>query len=230
MTEPTIYDSEREYYQRAWHGYYASVIPLIPAGARVLDIGSGNGGLARYLRDERHCRVTASDISPEAEDACRTLGLPFIRFDVANHQGEVQELYEVVLLVAVLEHVVDVWGALRTVHDITEPGGCVIVGTPNFSHLVGLLLYARGRNVARFDDSPAGKKVGLQPYDHVRFFTKQSLSYLLKRTGFLPEEWRYGRPERATATIRLLYAIPHHYFRDFLAVRARKMESSLQEA
>jgi 2-polyprenyl-3-methyl-5-hydroxy-6-metoxy-1,4-benzoquinol methylase len=223
VTRPTIYDSQREYYQKAWHDYYASVIPLIPAGASVLDIGSGNGGLARYLRDERGCRVTASDISSEAGEACRALDLPFIRFDVTNHQGEVKEQYEVVLLVAVLEHLVDTWGALRTVYDITKPGGHVIVGTPNFSYLVGVLLYAKGRNVARFDDTPAGKSLGLQPYDHVRFFTKPSLSHILQQSGFSPEEWRYGRPGLVTGIIRLLYAVPHHYFRDFLAVRARKM-------
>ena len=37
----------------------------LPAGAHVLDVGSGLGGLARYLAAEAGCRATGIDLTPE---------------------------------------------------------------------------------------------------------------------------------------------------------------------
>ncbi|MCK5275838.1 MAG: class I SAM-dependent methyltransferase [Alphaproteobacteria bacterium] len=37
----------------------------LPVGAHVLDVGSGLGGLARYLATEARCRATGIDLTPE---------------------------------------------------------------------------------------------------------------------------------------------------------------------
>jgi len=45
----------------------------LPAGARVLDVGSGLGGVARYLAAECGCRVTGIDLTPEYVHVARML-------------------------------------------------------------------------------------------------------------------------------------------------------------
>lgn len=47
---------------------YDRIVALVPAGARVLDVGGGVGILARRLRDEKQCEVIVID---HAEDALR---------------------------------------------------------------------------------------------------------------------------------------------------------------
>lgn len=45
----------------------------LPGGARVLDIGCGLGGVARYLAAEKGCRAAGIDLTPEYVDVARML-------------------------------------------------------------------------------------------------------------------------------------------------------------
>lgn len=50
----------------------AGRLPLKP-GLRVIEVGSGLGGSARYLAAEHRCRVTAIDLTPEYVDVAKAL-------------------------------------------------------------------------------------------------------------------------------------------------------------
>jgi ubiquinone/menaquinone biosynthesis C-methylase UbiE len=45
----------------------------LPTGAKVLDVGSGLGGVARYLADECGCHATGIDLTPEYVDVAKML-------------------------------------------------------------------------------------------------------------------------------------------------------------
>lgn len=53
----------------------------VPAGARVLDVGCGEGELMAVLRDERQVDARGMEIDPEAVEKCVALGLSAIQGD-----------------------------------------------------------------------------------------------------------------------------------------------------
>lgn len=109
-------------------------------GARVLDVGCGDGFHLRLLLEAGAFRVEGVDPSPLAVAAGRDAGLTV-------HEGTVQNVslprgaYDLVLLVATLEHVDDPGGVLGRVRELLRPGGRAVVVTDN----VETLAFAVGR-------------------------------------------------------------------------------------
>jgi cyclopropane-fatty-acyl-phospholipid synthase len=74
-------------------------------GDRLLDIGCGWGGLARYAASEHGCDVTAVNISQEqlryAREICKDLPVSFIDRDYRSIEG----VYDKIVSVGMFEHV-----------------------------------------------------------------------------------------------------------------------------
>ena len=74
-------------------------------GDRLLDIGSGWGGLAKFMASRFGCRVTAVNISKEqlafAREDCRGLPVEFLERDYRDIEGE----YDKIVSVGMFEHV-----------------------------------------------------------------------------------------------------------------------------
>lgn len=74
-------------------------------GDRLLDIGCGWGGLAKYMAARRGCRVTAVNISKEqlafAKEDCKGLPVKFLDCDYRDIDGE----YDKIVSVGMFEHV-----------------------------------------------------------------------------------------------------------------------------
>lgn len=74
-------------------------------GDRLLDIGCGWGGLARYAAERRGCEVTAVNISDEqikyAREACRDLSVEVVKKDYRRIEGS----YDKIVSVGMFEHV-----------------------------------------------------------------------------------------------------------------------------
>jgi ubiquinone/menaquinone biosynthesis C-methylase UbiE len=104
----------------------------LPAGARFLDVGCGDGFHLELLR--RHgrpdWRLEGVDASEWAVRAGRARGLTM-------HLGTVQQLsvpddsYDFALLIATIEHVDDPPAVLRAVRRLLRPGGRALVVTDN---------------------------------------------------------------------------------------------------
>lgn len=100
-------------------------------GNRVLDVGSGWGGLARFLSENCGCQVTAVNISKEqlnyARETCRDLPVSFLDCDYRDIQGK----FEKVISVGMFEHVGyrNYRTYMNTIHHCMEDEGIFLLHT-----------------------------------------------------------------------------------------------------
>ena len=104
----------------------------IHAGSRVLDVGAGLGGPARYLAHQYGCEVTAAELTPsrcvEARLLTRLVALDdrvrVVRADAAALPFA-NRTFDVCISQETLLHVADKLAVLRECHRILVPGGVV---------------------------------------------------------------------------------------------------------
>jgi SAM-dependent methyltransferase len=122
------------------------VLAAVPSDARTaLDVGTGNGLLARDLADAG-LAVTAIDLDQTVLDAARAehsgAGIHWVRGDVMAERF--REPFDVVASVATVHHLPDLGAALTRLADLTAPGGVLVVvglaeSTRLRDHLLGLV-------------------------------------------------------------------------------------------
>jgi glycosyltransferase involved in cell wall biosynthesis/phospholipid N-methyltransferase len=113
-------------------------------GSRVLEIGSGTGNLTRRLIPRRH--YVASDINPLYLQTLRAMKAdrPYLEAqytditDLASFP-RVEQGFDTVVCLNVLEHVEDDRAALSNMRSVLAPGGRIIVLVPQGEWLFGTL-------------------------------------------------------------------------------------------
>jgi 2-polyprenyl-3-methyl-5-hydroxy-6-metoxy-1,4-benzoquinol methylase len=120
--------------------YHNSVIPQVldflgdVAGRTLLDAGCGEGYLARLLAS-RGASVTAVDISPRLVELAKSQdSIGNVRYLVQNlSKGlpDSRESFDLVVSNLVLNDVYDYVGYIRTLGEVTKPGGRVVLSMNN---------------------------------------------------------------------------------------------------
>jgi SAM-dependent methyltransferase len=183
---PDTIVSVREFYEGVWAGMpddpepwawrrrRALLLREVRPGERVLDLGCGAGRFVAALRDagadpvgvelaetalaRARSNVPGADLRPVAPDGSLPLG-----------HGEV----DVVWCSEVLEHVPDTVALLTEVRRVLRRGGRLLVTVPDHGRVKRVVL-ALAHYDAHYD--PLGQ--------HVRFYTRRSLTRALHATGF----------------------------------------------
>jgi len=170
-------------------------------GLRVLDVGAGHGWYLEAAGREGAC---AEGIEPDVEiaESARMRGL---RVTTGYFPEAVRGLppFDVICFHDVLEHIVDLPGALSACRALLVPGGLLVVSAPD----AGGTLYAVARLLAalRFC-GPLGRLWQLgYPSPHVSYFSRGTLRRVAGRFGF---RWRADAP-LASLTLRGLWARVH---------------------
>jgi 2-polyprenyl-3-methyl-5-hydroxy-6-metoxy-1,4-benzoquinol methylase len=149
---------------------------LIPDGSSVLDIGAGNGLLARLLH-ETHRDIAVDGIEPNRHAAA--IAAPhYRRFHVGTAEDLAEPLadrYDFIVLADVLEHVADPLSFLRRLTDGLPRETRVIIDTPNVAFGSVRLALLKGH----FDYVDSG----LLERTHLRFFTLATLEKLAGELG-----------------------------------------------
>ena len=107
--------------------YHPQILRVVPEGAqRALDVGCGEGMLARALR-RTVPSVTGIDLDTPSLDEARAYGddIDYVRGDFLTHPLEPAS-YDVVASVATLHHV-DARAGLTRMRDLLRPGGVLVV-------------------------------------------------------------------------------------------------------
>ena len=104
----------------------------LPADARILDVGCGDGFHLKLLREfgPPGWTLEGVDTSPRAVEAARAAGLS-VRLGSVEEVASEPARYDLALLIATIEHVSDPVGVLGAVRRLLRPGGRVVVATDN---------------------------------------------------------------------------------------------------
>lgn len=152
------------------------LLDLIPAGARVLEVGSSSGYMTQVLV-ERGCTVDAIELNPDdaakAARYCRKMVV-----GSAEESSTYQELkgpYDVVLMADVLEHLRSPEVALHEARQRLDTNGRLLASLPNVAHWTMRLELLKGR--FEYTD------VGLLDRTHVRFFTLKTAKEMFEGAG-----------------------------------------------
>jgi 2-polyprenyl-3-methyl-5-hydroxy-6-metoxy-1,4-benzoquinol methylase len=139
----------------------------------VIDVGCGKGNFLGYLAAQTvpALSLTGIDLSPNLADP----KIEYICGDVMTMSEPRQ--FDVVVSLAVIEHVADVHGFVKKLHDLCRPNGRVIVMTINDDSI----LYGMARMLRYVGFTLPFNR--LYSSHHIHHFTRRSLIGLLKHKG-----------------------------------------------
>lgn len=157
------------------------IAALLPPGLqRVLEIGCGSGATLKWLRESGRAVETVGVEAHEAAAARARLHVDEVcvgNAELLIDEGFPTGLFDCVLCLDVLEHMLDPWAFLGKLRQHVRPGGTLIASIPNVRNIKVLLpLIFRGR----WDYQDAG----LLDRTHLRFFTRASALELIEQGGF----------------------------------------------
>jgi methionine biosynthesis protein MetW len=157
-------------------GQLALLADLVPAGARVLDLGCGSGELLAYLRDHKGCSGYGIEIDDAAVHACTQRGVNVIQLNLDEGLSLFGDnSFDVVLQIDTLQHLRNAEIMLKETVRVGRTG---IVAFPNFAHWPNRLSVLRGK-------MPVTKRLPYQWYDtpNIRVGTFQDFAELAARNN-----------------------------------------------
>lgn len=164
-------DTHRRWFENPNTPLFDRLCAIIPQGASVFDVGCGRGDFLRHVQRQRpDVKLTGIDYSPNEANNIR-----FLKGDVLTL--DLRERFDVIVSLAVIEHVPDCRAFTKRLRELAKPDGSVAIMTLNESSV----LYGLAR---------AGRVVGiplafnrLYSRHHVHHFTRESLRQLLESCG-----------------------------------------------
>lgn len=171
-------------------------IPRYFKGGSILELGAGNGAVAKTLLDMNIGikSYVLGDISlPRIRGLAENIRddrIRVIHLDAERIPEEEHGRYDAVVMIALIEHLIDPLRAMINIRRMLKPTGFVYIDTPNiakYTRRVQLLLgrfpstASKNEGLTTYDDRPAD----LHDEGHLHYFTYRSLSHMLiDRCGF----------------------------------------------
>ena len=156
---------------------------IITDGSSVLDVGAGNGVLARLLSFQgRDCLIDGVEPDPVAQQEARShyssLFCGTVDDFVSARSDSNSLLYDFIVMADVLEHIANPMPTLLQIKQLLSPNGKLIISTPNVAFASVRLALINGQ----FDYVDSG----ILERTHLRFYTLKSLRMLFNAAGFYP--------------------------------------------
>ena len=153
-----------------------AIARLVPQGARVLDLGCGDGAMLAHLQQTRGCTGYGVEIADANVLACIKRGVNVIQLNLDEGLAMFgDDSFDVVLQIDTLQHLRNAEVMLRETVRVGRHG---IVAFPNFAHWPNRLSVLMGR-------MPVTRRLPYQWYDtpNIRVGTHADLAALAQRSG-----------------------------------------------
>lgn len=175
--DPSYFSGEhRRWFDHPNIRLFKRIVEAIPKSGQfrsVLDLGCGRGDFLRYLKQHRpELSLTGIDLSPNTAAE----GIRYVQGDILTQAFDLQ--YDVVVSLAVIEHISEVKAFAKRLAELTRPSGLVVVSTVNESSL----LFRLARVLRSIGINTAFER--LYSKHHINHFTPRSLNALLTCQGF----------------------------------------------
>ena len=154
---------------------------LVPMGARVLDLGCGDGAMLEHLQRTRGCTGYGVEIDDANVLKCVKRGVNVIQLNLDEGLALFGDAsFDVVLQIDTLQHLRNAEVMLR---ETVRVGRLGIVAFPNFAHWPNRLSILQGR-------MPVTKRLPYQWYDtpNIRVGTHADLAALAQRSGLTVQD------------------------------------------
>ncbi|NDY91063.1 methionine biosynthesis protein MetW [Ideonella livida] len=158
------------------HQDLQAIAALVPEGARVLDLGCGDGTLLAHLREHRGCSGYGIELDDAKLLQCARKGVNVIQLNLEEGlQLFDDQTFDVVLQLETLQHLRNAEHMLRETARVGRQG---IVSFPNFAHWANRLSVLRGR-------MPVTKALPYEWYDtpNIRVGTYADFEILARKNG-----------------------------------------------
>lgn len=153
------------------------IIEEFAAKGFFLDIGCSTGTFLEIAR-ENGWNVHGVEPNPKSALICKEKGLPVINDFFGNKTTGNRNKFDAVYFGDVIEHLPNPEKDLLNIYNILKKDGIVMIVTPNF-------------------DSLSARFLQIKPLEHILYFNKSSIAYLLKKTNFKIERITTTTRERA---------------------------------
>jgi 2-polyprenyl-6-hydroxyphenyl methylase/3-demethylubiquinone-9 3-methyltransferase len=167
----------------ASHEYLCPALKLglsaLPEGARVLDVGCGNGSLTAAWA-KRKWDVTGVDLSESGIAQARAAhpNITFYRTPVGPELVEQfgESCFDAIVSAEVVEHLYAPRELARNAFRLAKDGGMLILTTPYHGYLKNLVMAATGKMDKHW--------TALWDGGHIKFWSRKTIGILLGEAGF----------------------------------------------
>ncbi len=155
----------------------SQIYGLIPARAKVLDIGCATGSLASALNQNKKCHVVGLEFNPQSVAICQKSGFfaEIIQYDMNNFNvndfPKYINFFDYIVCADVLEHLLQPEEILKKLKHLLQEDGKMIISLPNVAHAsikTNLLL-----------NDFTYTKMGILDKTHLHFYTYKNIAQLL---------------------------------------------------
>ena len=158
-------------------GNKLSEVKKFTKGNKLLEVGTGAGELTSVAK-ELLFDITGIDIRPTyAKNVSKMLDIPIYSVDFMNFKTD--DLFDIIILGDVLEHVPNPIKMLEKVYNFLNKEGVVWISTPNFESAFSYMMK---------DKDPMWRVC-----EHLNYFSYRSLQKILEKTGFKTVDYKISQ-------------------------------------
>lgn len=158
---------------------------LPPKNSTILDFGCGEGRYIEEFLKVNPYKIIGTDISSYAINRAKK-NFPKGKFHVVSGDDRVplnDKSVDFILAADVIEHIFDTPNFVSEMNRVLKKGGKIFISTPYHGTIKNLIIALIGFEISF---NPTAQ--------HIRFFSKKSLTNLLKKYGFTIVDYgQYGR-------------------------------------